>query len=44
MAILDPKNFIGRSAQQVEEFLAQVVSPIVTKYQDKLGREAELSV
>lgn len=42
--ILDPKNFIGRSAQQVEEFLEEVVRPILDNNKDLLGLSAELSV
>jgi adenylosuccinate lyase len=44
MKILEPKNFIGRSKEQVEEFIANVCQPILTKYQDKLGLHTELSV
>ena len=29
---LDPKKYIGRSVSQVEEFLAEVVSPILSRY------------
>ncbi|MBO5556221.1 MAG: adenylosuccinate lyase [Oscillospiraceae bacterium] len=31
---LDPKKYIGRSVSQVEEFLAQVVSPVLAKYHE----------
>lgn len=43
-SILDPKNFIGRSVQQVEEFLAEVVCPILDSNKDLLGLSAELTV
>jgi len=43
-AILEPVNFIGLSVTQVEEFLADVVSPILDKYRDVLGEKAKLSV
>ncbi|WP_040197694.1 adenylosuccinate lyase [Candidatus Soleaferrea massiliensis] len=42
--ILDPKNFVGRSPEQVDEYLAEVVQPILTKNQQILGESAELSV
>jgi adenylosuccinate lyase len=41
---LDPQQFVGRSPQQVEEFIAEHVEPIRKRYQDKLGRTAELHV
>ncbi|MGI6031466.1 MAG: adenylosuccinate lyase [Eubacteriales bacterium] len=44
MKILDPVNFIGRSKEQVEEFLAGTVAPILERYRDRLGMEAVLSV
>lgn len=33
-AQLDPKKYTGRSASQVDEFLAQVAEPIIEKYAD----------
>jgi adenylosuccinate lyase len=32
-SILDPDSFVGRAPQQVDEFLAQVVAPIVDRLQ-----------
>lgn len=43
-SILDPKNFIGRAPQQVDEFLSQEVRPVLECYQDVLGGKSELSV
>lgn len=43
-AVLKPENFIGRAKEQTEEFLRDYVSPVLDKYQDVLGEEAELSV
>ena len=43
-AILEPSNFIGRSAQQVDEFLTGCVLPILEQHKDALGRRAELTV
>jgi adenylosuccinate lyase len=41
--LLDPKAFVGRSAEQVDEFLAEYVQPLGDKYPD-LGPEEELRV
>lgn len=43
-AVLKPENFIGRAKEQTEEFLRDYVSPVLEKYKDILGEEAELSV
>ena len=43
-AILKPINFTGRSVEQVEEFVADVVKPILEANADVLGEKAELSV
>ncbi len=43
-AVVDPKQYIGRSPEQVNEFLAEVVAPIRKRYTDALGGEAEVSV
>lgn len=32
---LDPKKYIGRSVSQVDEFLADVVAPILSRYEDE---------
>lgn len=40
---LDPKKYIGRSVGQVDEFLAQVVAPVLSRYEDE-NIESELSV
>ena len=42
--ILDPANFIGRSAVQVDDFLRDVIAPIINANKDVLGETAELSV
>ena len=42
--VLKPENFIGRAKEQTEEFLRDYVSPVLEKYKDVLGEEAELSV
>lgn len=43
-AILDPKNFTGRSSEQVTEFLSEVINPILQENKALLGEHAELSV
>ena len=43
-AVLKPENFIGRAKEQTEEFLRDYVSPVLEKYKDVLGEEAELNV
>ena len=43
-AILKPEDFTGRAEQQVEEFLAEVIDPLLAKHADALGIRAELSV
>ncbi len=43
-AILRPEDFTGRSAEQVTEFLADVIAPILEAHKDVLGETAELSV
>ncbi len=42
--ILKPENFIGRAPQQTEEFIAEYVNPILSKYADETGLKAELTV
>jgi adenylosuccinate lyase len=42
--VLNPKDYIGRAAQQVDEFVRDVVLPIRRKYRRQLGRKVELKV
>ena len=42
--VLDPKAYIGRSSEQVDEFITDVVSPIRRKYRKSLNRNVELKV
>lgn len=42
--ILDPAAFTGRSGQQVEEFLRDVIRPVLDANKDLLGEKAELKV
>jgi adenylosuccinate lyase len=41
---LDPRAFTGRSTEQVEAFLADVVAPIRRRYPSLLGQRRDLSV
>jgi adenylosuccinate lyase len=43
-AILEPKRFIGRSAQQVETFVAECIDPVLKQFAGELGEKAELNV
>jgi adenylosuccinate lyase len=43
-AHLNPATLTGRSAEQVDEFLAEVIAPIRTKYKKEIGRGDELRV
>ena len=42
--VLDPKNFIGFAPIQTEEFIENEVNPILDKYSDLIGLEADLKV
>lgn len=43
-ATLDPRQFVGRAPEQVDEFLAEVVEPIRQRYASASASEAELRV
>ncbi|AQT67256.1 Adenylosuccinate lyase [Anaerohalosphaera lusitana] len=43
-AVMDPSAYIGRAPQQVDEFIADIITPIRTKYQQSLDRQVELKV
>ena len=42
--ILNPKSYIGRAPQQVDEFIKDVVAPIRRKYRKQLNTTVELNV
>jgi adenylosuccinate lyase len=42
--LLDPSLYIGRSVEQVEEFLSEEINPILEKYKDYIGTEVKLKV
>ena len=41
---MDPSRYVGRAPKQVEEFLAEVVNPILEENRDVLGMTAEIFV
>jgi len=42
--VLNPKSYVGRAPQQVNEFLKDIVTPLLRKYRKKLNRKVELKV
>lgn len=42
--VLNPKDYIGRAPQQVDEFIKEVVTPIRRNYRSELNRKVELKV
>ena len=43
-SVLRPENYVGRAPKQTEEFLSEVVKPILDKNRELLGLKVELSV
>ena len=43
-AVVDPRQFIGRAPQQVDEFLAEVVAPILAKNPNAVRGDVEVKV
>lgn len=43
-ALADPKRFVGRAPQQVDQFIEKVVEPIRRRYRDKLDQSPQLKV
>lgn len=43
-ATMDPTKYVGRSKEQVEEFLSEVIAPILEANKDLLGVKAEINV
>jgi len=41
---LDPARFVGRAPEQTDEFLAEVIEPILRKYPDALAASSEVKV
>ena len=43
-AIMKPENFVGRAPQQTEEFVNEVINPILEENKEVLGLTAEINV
>jgi adenylosuccinate lyase len=43
-AVLKPADYVGRASQQVDEFIKEVVKPILRKYRNQLNQKSELKV
>ena len=41
---MNPINYVGRSVEQVDEFLAEVINPVLEENKDILGMTAEINV
>jgi len=41
---MDPKRYTGRAKEQVEDFLAEVIQPILDDNKEDLGVRAEINV
>ena len=44
LSIMDPKNFIGRAPEQVEDFVRDIVEPSIEPFKDKIGMNVDLHV
>jgi adenylosuccinate lyase len=42
--VTDPRAFVGRAPQQVEQFVGEVIEPIRSRYAQHLGQEVPLKV
>lgn len=43
-SVLNPKDYVGRAPQQVDEFIKDIVKPILRKYRSGLNKKVELKV
>ncbi len=41
---MEPMRYVGRAPQQVEEFLAEVIRPVLEENKELLGMRAEITV
>ncbi|TCK60742.1 adenylosuccinate lyase [Seleniivibrio woodruffii] len=44
MNLLDPVKFVGRSPEQVDQFITEEVDPIIEKYEKLLGMDVDIKV
>ncbi|MBO8464181.1 MAG: adenylosuccinate lyase [Firmicutes bacterium] len=42
--IMKPENFVGRAPQQTEEYITEIIQPILNANQEELGLTAEITV
>jgi adenylosuccinate lyase len=42
--LTEPSDYIGRSAEQTEEFIAEYIKPVIDENREYLGRDVELNV
>jgi adenylosuccinate lyase len=42
--VLNPRDYIGRAPQQVDEFVSRAIGPIRRRYRSQLNRKVELNV
>lgn len=42
--VLNPKDYVGRAPQQVDEFIAEVVTPVRRRYRKELAHKVDLKV
>ena len=42
--IMKPENFVGRAPQQTEEYITEIIQPILDANQEELGLTAEITV
>lgn len=42
--LVNPEDYVGRSAEQVDEFIEEQVAPILARYADRIGTQVELKV
>jgi adenylosuccinate lyase len=43
-SVLEPKRYVGRAPQQVDEFLAEAVAPVLASPESLVGEREELRV
>lgn len=41
---MEPKRYVGRAPKQVEEFLTEVIGPVLKENEEILGMRAEITV
>ena len=41
---MDPSKYVGRSKEQVEEYLAEDINPLLEEFKDVMGIKAEINV